>query len=242
VRTTLRRLIHPKEESKRMRKFTRIGVLVLVVAGVLGSSTQPAAAAEALTVVFTGTATVGNSPDGLAFPCVNGGTVSLADCPIIGTPISVQNLPTPHNPLTFIRPVFHDGDSAGFNFTSTTCAAADVATVGAHTLGAGTCSMAANGVVHGYCGLAEGFLVGGLAVSSNSLVPTAGHGTRFYQFTGRFVTVGAVSVLRGSITNTTSGETGEFTVVTTSAPIAGDCTDNSSTKTAIVVGTGEAVL
>lgn len=225
-----------------MRKLARIGVLVVAVAGLLGTSTPPASAAESLTVVFTGTTTIGTTPDGLAFPCVNAGTVSLADCPVIGTPISVQNLPTGHNFLTFIRPVFHGGDSAGFNFTSTTCAAADVATVGAHTLGAGTCSMAANGTVHGYCGLGEGFLVGGLAVSSNSLLPTVGHATRFYQFVGRFVTVGAVSVFRGSITNTTSGETGEFTVVLAIAPTAGSCLDNSSPKTATVVGTGEAIL
>lgn len=231
-----------------MRKLRRVGMFAVALAGLLGTSVQPAAAAEVTEVVFAGTATVGGG--GIAFPCFPGiidtfGNVS--DCPLVpgGTDISTQNLPTGHNPLTYTRPVFHGGDSASMSFTSTACLATD-ATVGKtddHTLGAGTCLMVANGLVHGYCGLAEGFLTGAWAVTSSSLVPPTGPGsTRVYNFSIRFTTVGAVSAFRGSVGNTTTGQSGELTgtfVAVPTDPVG--CFDNDP-KDFVVTGAATAVL
>lgn len=233
-----------------MRKLARIGALLVSVGGLLGNTSQPAAAEEVAAVVYTALATVGGD-DGIAFPCLPGALDTggnVTDCPVLATEISTTNLPTVHHPLTYTQLNFHDGDSASIGFgTNATafgnCLGVDVV-AGlplVHVAGAGDCSLGASGTIHGYCGLAEGFLTGFWNTTSTS-VPQNANGNRTYLFTARFTSVATVAVLRGSVSNNTTGESGPLTGILNAVPIDPvSCFDNDQ-KNFLVAGVNVAVL
>jgi hypothetical protein len=153
-----------------MRRTARIGVLVLSLLGVIGAlAPTPAEATTVGAVVFNGNAVV--SGHGIAYPLAGSNTGE----------IDLFKLP----------PTFFN--SASVVFTSKTCAAAafNITKAGKLPVEAGTCTIAAVGSVHGYCGLSDGHLSGTVSVS------VVGSGTQEYSFHLSWISVASKLILSG---------------------------------------------
>lgn len=139
-----------------MKRLLRAGALALALAGVLGTSVQPASATvEVGAVAFVGHAVV---------------HPGIAD-PLFPDPPNLTKVPDPLNPS------FGD-NSASYSFTTDTCVGITVtANKAKPPVSEPNCTITALGLVHGFCGFSHGTGHGALSVGSQ-------HFSFSFSFTG----------------------------------------------------------
>jgi len=208
-----------------MKRVLRVGVLAFSLVGLLGFHAQPASASEVIEVTFQGTAFIGAGYSAFGFP--------------VGDP-SKTTLPTTSTKIEHGVPLvnhhnFHNSTTVRFVSAAVGGCVAEKVTTGKakHPTGAGTCSLVADGFIHGYCGLSTGTVHGTIHTSLNSGLT---HTTQSYSFSVKFTVDGPDVTLTGAIHNHTSGQSGSIIAEAVSGLLSqGSCTDKNP-KTAPIVG------
>ena len=213
-----------------MKRILRVGVLAFSLVGMLGVQARPALASETIEISFTGLAAIGAGYSSFGFPA---GDPSKTTVPSTTTK-------TEHGVTHVNYSGFHN--SASVAFASATCGAGKQTTGKAkHAAGAGTCSIAASGFIHGYCGQSTGTLSGSLHTSMNSVAPPGGHVSQHYSFRIKFTVTGPAVSFTGTIHNHTLGQSGSIVGTAASAIDAttGSCT-NKAPKNFSITGSATA--
>lgn len=221
------------------RRVVRLGVLLAGVTGLLVTATPPAHATTRLTVLFTGTVTLGN---GIAYQCFDSKTtptINPAKCtpPTTTTKNDPKGVPTTN--FTFSPP-----NSASFNFAAGfgittvmgiplgTCTAQGTTTDKPFKNAAegGTCTMTGGGTVTGYCNLFTLTLAGGAGPGA-----PAPNNVQGYTYTLKGTGINGLVNLTGTVTKTASGETGNITATVQVVNVVGSCLTKEP-KTLFVAG------
>lgn len=157
--------------------------LVSCIVGMSLSIVPVAKSADAVVFTFSGTVTLN---DGLSFPCLppTGFPFGVGKCPVLGS-----------------------ANTRGFSFATTTCAEGGVGSLPPlfpPEVMAGGCSIEANGVVSGWCGVASG---SGSGQARAAVAVGSGPPQKDYPLTFTFVVTGS------TLTGTGTAGTGATLVI-----------------------------
>jgi len=197
-------------------RLVRLIVVVGVVLGVVGVPTPPASAAHFIDMWTHGSAI----SSGLGDPCTYPGTA----CP--PNPTTTSGTAPDGLPVTYVSP---GGTNENFAFNTAVCMQVGVHTTGGKTpVEPGLCSLAGAGVITGFCTIATAS-GSGFFTTFDALVTTG----QSYTFDWVLTLTGlagnqVVMQLTGTVTKSSTGETGSIRGVLHGQLLVGDCLNKTA--------------